>query len=82
MGKTQNINAPAQTVMADLSHYKCEMEDPRNCRKPLFWSLLSGIRRQPMALREEDVLTVLEMGQITGKPQLQFWGGTEGKEAL
>lgn len=29
-----------------------------------------------MALRKEDMLAVLEMGQVTGKPQLQLWGGT------
>lgn len=35
-----------------------------------------------MALREEDMLAVLEMGQVTGKPQLRLWGGTAGEEVL
>lgn len=28
-----------------------------------------------MALREEDMLAGLEMGQVTRKPQLHLWGG-------
>lgn len=32
-----------------------------------------------IALREEDTLVVLEIGQVTGKPQLRLWGGTAGE---
>lgn len=43
----------------------------------MFW-----IRRQLMALREEDMLAMLEMGWVTGKPQLHLWAGTAGEKVF
>lgn len=48
-----------------------------NAPAVMFW-----IRRQLMAVREEDILTVLQMGWVTGKPQLQLWGGPAGEEVF
>lgn len=35
-----------------------------------------------MALRENNMLVMLEVGQVTGKPQFQAWGGSTRREAL
>ena len=68
--------------MADWSHYSVRWRAQGTTGDPSFWSLLPGIRRQLMALREQGMLAVLEMEQVTGKPQLWLQRGTAREEVL
>lgn len=54
----------------------------RKLQKALFCGLLPGIWRPLMALRENNMLVMLEVGQVTGKPQFQAWGGSTRRETL
>lgn len=72
LGNTQNKRTTTDSYGRLVTLY-CEMESPGNCRKPLFWSLLSGIRRQLIALREKDMLAGNRAGYKQATTLVMGW---------